>query len=403
MKNKLSLFFVLVLALVVSACAAPPQIPATEPAEPAAPTATPDISSTEPIEPTATPETSPAASFQVTYIGQDGNVWFHPGPGSEPRQITTDAFREEGGETPGEAISYYFPQISSDGEWIAYRRDLAEPAEIGLKYTSGLFLYNVKTGESRQVLDETPAGFDWKPGTHLLAYGLGIPERYFAGADDPIDESLARGLMEVNADSGETRELVKPERGYALYSPQWSPDGRLLGFDELTYMEGRGKFAYYDFEAGEYVAWDEPIGSYVFSPDSSMVIYDRLSYVADGSEDIFYQPLQGGNEDRLVSQPAEMVYAYLPALSPEGGRVAYLAKMDGQDAETYTLYLSELDGRKPTSLGTFESVLNLAWSPEWSWLVFSAGSWEAQQVIALNVVDGTTTVLAEGTAPDVAR
>ena len=400
MKTKLSLFFVLVLALVVNACAAP-QVPATEPAEPAVPTATADISPTEPVEPSATPETLPAASFQVAYIGQDGNVWYHPGTASEPRQVTTDAFREESGK----GISYYFPQISSDGEWIAYRRDLAEPVEVGLNYTYGLFLFNTKTNESRQVLEEVPAGFDWKPGTHLLAYGLGVPEGYFdfSGGDHLIDESLARGLMEVDADSGETRELVKPERGYALYSPQWSPDGRLLGFDELTYMEGRGNFGYYDFEAGEYVAWDEPIGSYVFTPDGSLVIYDRLSYVADGSQDIFARPLQEGNEDRLVPQPAEMVYAYLPALSPDGGRLAYLAKMDGQDAETYTLFLSALDGREPASLGTFETVLNLAWSPDWNWLVFSAGPWEAQQVIALNVADGSTIVLAEGTAPDVSR
>ena len=401
MKSKLSLFFALILMLIVNACA-PLQVPATEPNEPPA---TPDISSTEPVEPSATPETLPAAAFQVAYIGQDGNVWFHPGLGSELRQITTDAFREEAGE----AITYYFPQISSDGEWIAYRRDLAEPstepAEAGLNYTYGLFLFNTKTSESRQVLEEVPAGFDWKPGTHLLAYGLGVPEGYFnfSGGDDPIDESLARGLMEVNADSGETRELVKPERGYALYNPQWSPDGRLLGFNELTYMEGRGKFAYYDFEAGKYVAWDEPIGSYVFTPDGSLVIYDRLSYVADGSEDIFARPLQEGNEDHLFPQPAEVVYAYSPALSPDGGRLAYLAKMDGQDAETYTLYLSELDGREPASLGTFETVLNLAWSPDWNWLVFSAGPWGSQQVIALNVADGSTTVLAAGTAPDVSR
>lgn len=399
MKSKLTVFFVLVLAMIVNACV-PPQVPATEPIQP---TATREVSSTEPAEPPATPETSPAVSFQLAYLGRDGNVWFHPGPGSEPRQITADAFREEGNNAPGAAISYYFPQISSDGEWIAYRRDVAEPVETGLSYTFGLFLFNTKTNESRQVLEETPAGFDWKPGTHLLAYGLGIPERYFAGAEDPIDEALARGLMEVDAETGETRELVKPERGYALYLPQWSPDGRLLGFDELTYMEGRGKFAYYDFETGKYIAWDEQIGSYVFRPDGSQVIYDRLSYVADGTEDIFARPLQGGSEQRLVSAPAEQVYAHWPALSPAGDRVAYLAKIDGQDDQTYSLFVAALDGGEPQSLGAFETVVNLAWSPDGQTLIFGAGPWEVQQVIALNVADGTTTVLAAGTAPDVAR
>ena len=60
-------------------------------------------------------------------------------------------------------------------------------------------------------------------------------------------------------DSGESSELVKAERGVALYTPIWSPDGRYLGFDELVYMEGRGPFAYYDFEGGQYVAWRTPL------------------------------------------------------------------------------------------------------------------------------------------------
>jgi Tol biopolymer transport system component len=209
--------------------------------------------------------------------------------------------------------------------------------------------------------------------------------------------------MMVDADTGKTQDLVHPERGYALYNPQWSPDGQLLGFDELSYMEGRGKFAYYDFEKRTYIPWDEPIGNYVFRKDSSQVIYDRLTYVAQGTEDIFTQPLQGGSEQRLVHYPSATEYAFSPALSPSGDRVAYLASLDGHDSQAYTLLVRKFDGSEATVLGKFEAVLNLAWSPDGSWLVFSAGPWDSQKVMAVNVSDGSSTELGAGTLPDMSR
>jgi Tol biopolymer transport system component len=176
-----------------------------------------------------------------------------------------------------------------------------------------------------------------------------------------------------------------------------------LGFDELTYMEGHGKFAYYDFEKGDYLGWDEPIGNYVFHTDGSRVIYDRLTYVAQGTEDIFTKPLQGGSEQRLVHYPSATEYAFSPALSPSGDRIAYLASVDGPDSQTYRLFVRRLDNGEPTSLGKFDSVLNLAWSHDGSWLIFSAGPWDSQKVMAVNVSDGSSIELGTGTMPDVSR
>ena len=63
------------------------------------------------------------------------------------------------------------------------------------------------------------------------------------------DAALATGISAIDLDTGETSLLVEPENGYTLILPTWSPDGRFISFDELIYMEGRGPFAYYDFEA----------------------------------------------------------------------------------------------------------------------------------------------------------
>jgi len=99
--------------------------------------------------------------------------------GGPPRQITSDAAPFEAG---GDVISYYFPKISSDGRYIAARRDAGVPISEGVRYQFGLWVYDTETGESRSVYedpDSPPAGFDWKPGTHLLAYGIGSDPNYF--------------------------------------------------------------------------------------------------------------------------------------------------------------------------------------------------------------------------------
>ena len=90
----------------------------------------------------------------------------------------------------------------------------------------------------------------WKPQTHIIAYGEMTDPNYFTGRGK-VDASLAKGILGLDVDSGETLELVKPQ-GFSLVNPKWSADGRFLSFDEVYLMEGRGNFAYYDFEKGEY-------------------------------------------------------------------------------------------------------------------------------------------------------
>jgi hypothetical protein len=129
----------------------------------------------QPGEVTEEPAGSGAAP--VAFIGQDGNVWVLEAPGADPRQVTQDAVSGEPGvEQPSETVMYYFLALSSDGQMVAYRRDAGMPVESGMSYESGLWVSDLATGESRQVLDRTPAMFAWKPGTHLLAYGLGVDE-----------------------------------------------------------------------------------------------------------------------------------------------------------------------------------------------------------------------------------
>lgn len=372
--------------------------------ETASPTTPPANVPTQMTDPTTIPLPTEAISPPTAhvYIGPNGNVWFRPDLDAPAQQITSDANPIGPGSQPSAAVSYLSPVISDDAQWLAYRRDHGIEIEAGYEFTYGLWIHNLSTGESQEMFNGFPAGFDWKPGTHLLTYGIGVPEAYFLDRGGLPDPELAFGMWTFNADTGERSELVKPERGYALYNPQWSPDGRFLGFDEIAYMEGRGPFAYYDFDTETYISWENPIGNYDWSPDGSQIYYDQMVYVPSGTEDIFSREFPEGSEGRLTEYVSETEYTFLPTVSPSGDRLAFLANLGGPDNQTYELMVLDLGDGGARSLGTFEKVYILDWSPDGEWLLFSAGPWEEQELLAVNAADGAVWNSGPGTSPSVA-
>ncbi len=211
------------------------------------PTATPP--STPTTEPSPTPTEAPQGpSGWIAVIGLDSNLWLVDASSGEKRQLTDDGVTWDANKPEQIMISYEDPQWSSDGKLLAYERQTGTPIESGYQYQFDLMVYELATGQSRPVLlNQQTAGYAWKPGAYLIVYGTMIDTQYFL----THASQYANGIWAVDIETGEPYELVAPEGGRPLVGPHWSPDGRFLGFDEVLYMEGRGEFAYYDFEAQE--------------------------------------------------------------------------------------------------------------------------------------------------------
>jgi hypothetical protein len=56
----------------------------------------------------------------------------------------------------------------------------------------------------------------------------------------------------------------------------------------------------------------------------------------------------------------------------------------------------DLDSREAKPLGQFEDVWEFSWVPDGSHLVFSFGLYPSRHIIAINISDGSQTVLAAG-------
>jgi Tol biopolymer transport system component len=301
----------------------------------------------------------------LAYVGPDNNLWVLEADSQTPRQITFDANRTEG---DGAKVEYLGPILSSDGTLLAYYMDVGTPSANGYEYTHGLWVANLITGEQRKIMDGRFAGLAWKPGTHLLAYG-----------------------HEVDTDYSNPRGEWDTDQAMGIHA---------IDLSESVSME-TGMFAYYDLENQEYVAWDESVGRASWSPDGSLLTYDRIYYVATGEGRLYLRPRQG--DEKLLGPDYEgPAFASQPVFSPAGDQIAYLARLEGPETDFATIMVLDIAGGEPKSLGQFEDVWELAWIPDGSHLVFSFGLYPSRHIIALNISDGSQTVLAAGTQPALA-
>ncbi len=348
----------------------------------------------EPTETVTSEPETPAA--WIAYIATDGNLWLVDRVTGNREQLTQDAEPLKP-ESDQQSVTYCCPRWSSDGVLLAYQQEVTTPADQG--YQQSLWVYDMEAGQPRPLLENQQVhGFDWQPGTHLLAYGLPIATEYFLTSPGEPNEEFANGIWAIDVEGGEPYELVPPQRGYGLVAPNWSPDARFLGFDEVMYMEGRGQFAYYDFMSQQYFAWDEVIGWYSWSSDGEQIAYDRMAYVPTSEERIWLNSRQGDTE-RALSPDYELGYAFWPLFAPKGENLAYLAELSGTENQLYHLFVMEVPDGEPQDLGIFERVQWLSWSPDGTYLIFSAGPYEQQQVVEVMVADAVYNFLLQGSQP----
>lgn len=401
------IFIVLMaILLLVSACTPSDPIPANVPDQPEEDKAPATATASEPlvtVQPTETLQPSPSATQTVlpawlAYISLDGNVMLIDAKSGEKQELTMDgtsmmAMVQE------PAVQYSEPAWSSDGRFLAVKRSNLVPHTEGINYTFGITVFDLESGERVDLLpDSQISDFSWQPGTHVIAYSMMTDPNYFFSREG-VDESLAAGIMAIDLDGAslEPYVLVEPQ-GYSLNRVQFSPDGLLVSFDEILYMEGRGNFAYVDLSSGEYTRWERSIGQYEWSLDGESIVYDDLTYIPSGEERIFLNDRYDEDEQVLVD-PEDDYYAFEPHFSADGEWVLFKESESMVDDPFTQVKVIDLATNEIESMVEEQAIFDTQWSPDAEWVVLVMGPYDAPQIVLVNVYDGTEQILAEGWSP----
>ena len=335
----------------------------------------------------------------IAFEDQNMNIGLVNPVTGEIKQLTQNGSPVIKTDQGAQTIQFSKPAWSSDGELLAFKQELLTMEPERLDTVMNLWVYEPATQTSWMILEDVMlSGFSWRPGSETISYTVHVEPGYFT-ARGQVDASLAHGIMQVDARSGEISELVAPQ-DFSLVQPKWSPDGSIVSFDEVHLMEGRGNFAWFDFSTNTYHQLEKQVGNYDWSPADDSLVFDNLTYIPSGEERIMMRNLVSGAEDLFSISITEGRFAFSPRYSPSGAQIAYLVGNGSLDQViSYQLMVQAVDSSEAKMMLEGEQIETYAWSGDGSFLAASLGFYGSADIVVIDVLNGTVMEVAQGWAP----
>jgi Tol biopolymer transport system component len=284
---------------------------------------------------------------QITPQGftEDGSFYFN----RSSRRFTTQTaqFDSETGKLQNESFkpllgSYYNPEWSPDGKYLAYVEEQIAPAGPGW-YRRPLHVLNVRTREDRILASDLAVRIiRWSPdGRSVLVTGQEYKRR--------PEENNNGGLYKIDIQKDWVTELVK-------FPPveDWSKD-----------------------------LWSS--SACEWSLDGTMIFYTISGRIKK-------RELQSG-EETLLYDAGDLRLARALDLSPDGGELAFsTALRDGGQARIMSIPVT---GGEPKKLCGFEETTrgtnvhrSVTWTPDGDWVLFTKSEEKGSTVWRVNIDSG---------------
>jgi len=330
----------------------------------------------------------------TTATGVESPLWIYPLHGGSPRRL---------GELTGHAGAW-----SPDGKRVLYANG------------NELFVADGDGTSAHRMLSLPDRAFElrWSPRGDVVRFIFRDPKtKTVSLAEAPPDGSSFRTLLSANMASGSYFGNWTPDGRYFIYSlardgrsdvwalpenagagPRETPEpvrlisGPISLSRPVSGGDGKWLYAFGELRHIEIVHYEAKKGTLM--PILHGVSADGLAFSRDGAwvaytvfpeRTLWRSRVNGGDRLQLTFSPVE---ALLPQWSPDGQRIAYMARAPGGHWKLHLIPIA--GGESEQLLPGEEDEGNPSWSPNGSALVFAGVPWErffAPQVTAIYRLD----------------
>ena len=311
-------------------------------------------------------------AFLSTREGYRANIWVLDLKSGQMRNLTGG--NNVQGDTSG-PDSFFRPAWSPDGEWLAFSSDRnsdwrGHDGGHGWEHTQELSIYIIRANgrDFRRVASKP--GYclgspKWSPdGKRVVFYEISTEQTW--GARRP--EGVASVVSQIVSVDVTTRERVEhtAEPGLKV-SPQF------LGATEIAYYQKGGPNEGVVYTSGR-PGFKAALRSPTWSPDGKTVIYEKVTF-------------RGWTQNQsLYSWDPNREYRYtdvFPGLSRDGKLViteknlnSSIAIMDPDGSNRKRIFESTGEGLDPAMVAKgLAGAFAPAWSPDGQWVAFGLGQW----------------------------
>ncbi len=264
---------------------------------------------------------------RLAYTGKDYNIYLYRMDSGAITAVTHDGNNQRW---------YGSPRFSPDGSRLAYCHNVSDSGLMTL-YVAG-----ADGSDLRLLADNTTCQYDWTPDGKSLT----ISQTDTRSTQIPGALLSPGGLWNVDVSTGEKSLLLGPISPYPLMLPVWSPTGKWLALNEITYIEGSGNLLLWSPQTGVqrdvFMGDMSRTGFLSFSPDEKQVVFNEATYVPQYGNGVYIADVSGQNRRKIFSRSDGGVG--LVNWSPDGQRIAFTFASGDPFLSRSSLMVMNVDG-----------------------------------------------------------